>query len=206
MSAENRTKLESMGGEYWGIYNRAWFVGGPLATQRMIGLDSWLDGVSHYFHWAMSNLRHNRWRVEPNRVKLYGAIGDYPAGTFLRFAASCGTGNAVYFWPDDEPAPPGKSKSVASSMRLDSLSEGIDDYEYMEILKKAAEATAADSPMRRRYRRLHEELKHLVNKARIGGSYTHPNRAWTYFEIDPQTLEQFREQVALAIENGGLPR
>ena len=87
-------------------------------------------------------------------------------------------------------------------MRLDSLSEGIDDFEYMEILKSAAEAAAADSPVRTRYGQLTERLEDLIRQARIGGSYTHAKDAWTYFDIEPETLEQFRDEVARAIEAG----
>jgi len=199
-SLENRKRMEAKGIAYWGVYNRPWWVGVPLATQRLIGLDSWVDNVPVYFHWSLANLRRSDWRVEPRRVKWYGPVAGAPAGTFLRRYSCCGKGNAVYFWPDGEPVPEGMKKPVGSSIRLESLREGIEDYEYMEILKGLASKSVRDSWTRRAYQDLRKRLRELVEDARIDASWTHVSPAWCYFVIDPGELEGFRRDLAKAIE------
>jgi len=196
----NRRKMIEKGHQYWGVYNRAWFVGTPLATQRMIGFDSFVDNVPAYFHWSLSDLRHNRWKINPRRIKYMGAVAGCPAGTFLKYFEPCGMGNAIYFWPEDEPVPPGKLKPVASSIRLESLREGEEDYEYIEILKNAAATLPRDSSVRKRYHQLRNRLAMMVKKWNVGGSWTHALTQWGLFVVPPEELYEFRRQLGQTIE------
>ncbi|MAE64223.1 MAG: hypothetical protein CMJ18_08095 [Phycisphaeraceae bacterium] len=197
---QNRQWMRERGPTNWGVYNRPWFIGLPLAQQRVIPADSWLEGIDAYFHWSMSNLNSKRWRVEPRRLKFRGKVAGCPAGSFIRYYEIPGAGNAVYWWPDDEPLPAGRARAAVSSIRLESLREGLDDHAYLARLGAIADRAGAGSAAAASLAEVRRDLSALLTASRFNAAYPHDLRDWNFFVLDTAEWETLRRRAAGLIE------
>lgn len=137
-------------------YSPKWEIGfAPINFRIQPGFISQSLGLTGLLYWRV-----DLWTDDPwNKVQTY-AVGDnqYP-----------GEGMLVY--PGDAVGITG----VVPSMRLKWLREGVEDYEYMEILKRRGRGEFA-----------------LAVARNVGADWSH----WTH---DPAVLESARKQLAEAI-------
>ncbi|MBN1864756.1 MAG: DUF4091 domain-containing protein [Victivallales bacterium] len=93
------------------------------------------------------------------------------------------TGNGMYVWP----APDG---SLWPSLRLCAMRDGLEDYEYLALLRKQLDRLAVldgENPLIGKYRDLLDLDPEIMKSAEI----------WTH---DPQTLMKRRRELAAAVE------
>lgn len=103
-----------------------------------------------------------------------------------------GNGDGRLFYPPQSMAKgelADDKDEIVETIRLEMLREGIEDYEYLSILKKLIEKNAdkLDAPSRARYSKLLE----------IPETITHSMKEFSY---DPKFIRAHREKVAKAIE------
>ena len=189
ISAENWTRFQAQGTQNWGVYNRPWMIGYPLAISRAIGLDSWLHGYSVYFHYAVLIWGHNRW-LNPKHFS-----GQAP---FVTGMEPEGLGYAVYVWPDDEPLPPGESRPFAASLRLAAMRESAEDYEYLKMLSAAAAEGGEESAAGGRYRALCRRLESLLNEYNLGGD-VHGSETHGILVVPPDELYLLHRELGEAV-------
>jgi len=109
----------------------------------------------------------------------------------------------VYHWPADElgePLGPGHTnqRAWASSLRLETLRESAEDVEYFITLRDLADKSPADSPTRKLFSQLSEQLNRFLETGRT--PYTHN---WYYnYRLDEDELLALRRRVCEAIEQG----
>ena len=178
MSEANRKRFVSQGGTWWGPYNRYIHMRSPLAVPRLLALDCWLHGWSHYFHWAI------------------GESKAVPNGQFAE-----GFDFLVYPWlPRRGPWQPGRS-TVCSSIRVEALRESTEDFEYLKMLSEQANRLPADTPGGRKRRDLLERARSLIKKSslcddiRYGGSHS-------TFVVDGDELQNLRREIGRALQAG----
>jgi len=190
ISPENWARFQVQGTQNWGVYNRPWLIGYPLSISRAIGLDSWLQGYSVYFHYAVLIWGHNRW-LNPKHF-----FGGAP---FVTGTEPEGLGYAVYVWPDDEPLPPGESRSFAASLRLAAMRESAEDYEYLKMLSEAAAEAGEESLAYHRYDALRARLESLLKQYNLGGD-VHGSATHGILVVPPDELYALHRELGEAVE------
>ena len=199
MSEGNEERLKAQGTQIWGAYNRPWHVTMPLATPRMIGLDSWRLGYPCYFQWAIAKWGDNPW-LNPTYLRYSKqSTPGYPSGMFASGMFPAGMGTLVYPWPPDEPPAPDGRRYVAGSIRLEQLCEGIDDYEYARLLQERAEALPEGSADRLKLEALLKRLRAFVRDANRGGSYLHKVPEHGVMIVDAAAFEALRRAIGEAL-------
>ena len=113
------------------------FLDYPVFDSRIVGALSFLHGVDGMLYWCVnrewaSNLEiREQWPNAPWKAHIYHAH------TGARKYKN-GMGNLIY---------PGKEGRLHSSLRLENLRDGLEDYEYLHALRAAvARLAASDSP------------------------------------------------------------
>ena len=218
-----RKQFKERGVEYWGVYNRMPPIVLPLANARIMGLDSWEKGSAAYFQYASTDLQNHDFWINPMRFSYYSStLPGYPAHTFVRRLG--GIVSLAVPWPEDEPLPEPRSRPdgsqlimpvssgpdnvrfvparqdrpFAPSLRLEALRKSIDDYEYFEMLRKAAEGTPAESPVRKKYDDLRIRLKVLLEKSNLRTDLSGKDR--NMMIVDTDDLQGLRRDVARAVD------
>gem|GEM_PF-1923686 len=189
ISAVNLQRFREQGGAYWGAYNRPWFTGAPLWTTRVIGLDSFMRGASGYAHWAVTRWLNRPWVNGASSLRPAGANPDGGGSEFLFGVFAPGMDCIVYPWPaaGGPPRLP-TDATVVPSIRLETLEDGIDDYEYAALLaERAAQDTTAAA--------LLERLRGLVAAGNLGGDFTHQSPTHAVFVTDEAAFLALRSEI-----------
>ena len=220
-----RKRLTDHGVAYWGVYNRMGHIAHPMAKARVIGMDSWNRGCAGFFEHAIASRQSHDLMLNPKVYNYYspGPPG-YPPETFIR-EATPSSYLFVYPWPEDEPLPAkqtrpfdselirpvskgpgdvnfvpvGQNRPYASSLRLEALRESIDDYEYLQMLAKAAHEAPAGSAIRELHKTLQARLNALLKKANLNTHHSGSGES-SIFVIDSDALQNLRRDIGRAVE------
>jgi hypothetical protein len=148
---------------------------------RILGWLSWKNGVSGFEYWAANSWGDNLKRLGDKPYITTVEVESWKANTFGTYN---GDGYLVY---------PGPNGSVLSSIRLECLRDGIEDYEMLALLRErvnAAKAKGADVSA--------AEKLLAIGDAICRADLTQSPPAWVY-PSDPQRLLDARGQIAQAI-------
>jgi len=148
------------------------FVEYPAMDARIIGWLSWKLGVEGFEYWSVSSwgrcLRNMGSRRHVDRVE-----SKWNANSFGSYN---GDGYLCY---------PGPNRTLLSSIRLEALRDGIEDYEYLAILKRRLDARAG---------RAAKGARKLIE---ISDDVCREDLTFT---DDPKVLLEARRKIAEAIE------
>jgi len=162
--------------DYQGVHHRAW----PWIC--------WKYDLRGFLYWGIVNWDSDMWRPENAEIKKQLIRKDpkerWPLKAEWRTVLSSGDGYLLYPSPDGHPW---------SSVRLENIRDGIEDYEYFTILKRLADALAAKQPA--------GETSALVAQARklldVGGSLI---KFPEEYAVEPRAYLERREQIGKLIE------
>lgn len=155
----------------------------PAIDHRLLLWQNWKYDVTGFLYWGLCVWRDNlegdkRWP----EAKWNTATWRNQAG-----AAHNGDGQLIY---------PGPSRLPLSSIRLENLRDGIEDYEYFWLLRDA---------VRRLKRADAQRHRHLIAEAEkalaIDGAVV---KDLTHFTDDPRLLRKTRAAVARLIQRAGV--
>ena len=147
------------------------------AIERLLPLYAWKHGLLGYEYWGADWYTHNpvQWGIHTVHFE-----SDRPGHTF-RVRYPNADGYVVY--PDDQ-----LNKPVKSSVRLEAIRDGVEDYAYYTLLEKLAnEKDDADA------KKLLEDVKAMVFIPNAGG------RKSEHLLPQPERLSELRRQVGEAI-------
>lgn len=141
------------------------FIEYPLIDARIMPWIAFRVGATGFEYWEMfaswkNNLGNKSWWRNPR--------------TSWKLAKPHGDGLLIYPGPAGEPI---------SSLRLESLRDGIEDYEYLVLLSQQHNPEAI-------------ELLEKAKNSLVSGIVT--------YESDPNAILQLRKQIALAIEKANI--
>ncbi len=221
-----RKQLAQRGVAYWGVYNRMGHIADPLAKARIIGMDSWNRGCMGFFEHAVAGRQAHDLMLNP-KVYRYHDSGppEYPPQTFIR-EASPSSYLFVYPWPEDEPlpdtktprsdallirpvsagpgdvsfVPAGRDRPFASTLRLEAMREAIDDYEYLQMLQRAAQGAPAQSESRQRFESLRARLDALLKQANLDTHHSGSPES-SIFVVNSDALQRLRRDIGRAVES-----
>ena len=156
------------------------FVDFPVFDCRIIGTLSFLHNVDGLLYWRsnrewLSNLDcAPKWQEDKWRTYIFHiSTGDRKYRN--------GMGNLVY---------PGRNGELLPSLRLENLRDGLEDYEYLAMLKRLVAAGRRKCSASKELRKAEILLSVPAKVAQTVNSYSD----------DPVNLMRYREQVAHAIE------
>ncbi len=156
------------------------FIDYPLLDCRILPWLNWKYNIEAFLYWSANywgdqNLRGGRPEDKwPQRPWVSANFVDHSGAKYN------GDGHLIY---------PGPSGTALSSVRLEALRDGMEDYEYVWLLEKgiqALEMTDGDSE-------LAAEAKQWLEQQSVVTSFTE----WCH---DPEALMAAREQLASLIE------
>ena len=105
------------------------YIDRPAVYQRTIGWHSWMFGIDAFEHWSTNYFWRNTLEGKPISEKWPNSAWD--SRTFMDFH---GEGQLIY------PGPHGK---CIPSMRLEIFRDGLDDYEYLYLLRELVQKCEA---------------------------------------------------------------
>lgn len=161
----DRAKVEvaqRMGQDIWLYANILHGINKPAAYQRLVGWYLYSSGCSGYLFWSVNYWPHDPWTTPP------GPKDFYRRGALLYPNPSNG-----------QPLP---------SLRLEAIRRGFEDYQYLTLLREAAQQGRVDQVA---YGRVQEQV------AAIAGNLKNnkPTASW-------QELENLRIQMGSMIQQG----
>ena len=199
------------GAETW-VYLSMWprhphanaFIDYPALDRRIVFWQCWQQGISGFNYYAC-NLWQTNCTAEPDRqgdsrvhpdprareaIRAGKRWPEVPWNTYAGDGAIAGDGHLVY---------PGPNGELLSSIRLECISDGIEDYDYLALLRGLTDQVRAQDQSGEHadaIRRAEELL--AVNSALAAG--------FDRFTPDPEVLLRERRRVAEQIlELQGLP-
>lgn len=147
-----------------------YFITGRFVEPRLWEWLNWHNGVDETLYWAVNYWHDNQPGTSPlSREWVSNAVGKFN-----------GDGKLVY---------PGKDRQLLASIRLESIRDGIEDYEYLRLLQSAVEPLRNLSSARA----FVKEADELLSVKRV----IHSPIDWN---ADPQWLLDQRAKIAEAIE------
>jgi hypothetical protein len=149
-----------MGQDIWLYANILHGINKPAAYQRVVGWYLYSSGCSGYLFWSVNYWPHDPWTTRP------GPKDFYRRGTLLYPNPSNG-----------QPLP---------SLRLEAIRRGFEDYQYLILLREAAQQGRVDQVA---YGRIQEKV------AAIAGSLKNNNP-----KVSWQELENLRIQMGSMIQ------
>ena len=158
------------------------FLDYPVFDCRVIGTLSYLHGVEGVLYWCVNrewatNLDiRKQWPNAPWKSHIYHAHTG-------KRKYKNGMGNLIY---------PGRNGALLSSLRLENLRDGLEDYEYWCALhRSAARLEAQDTPAARALLRQARALQ--TTPPEVGQAI----KVWSH---DPQHLLKYRDRVGGMVE------
>ena len=186
-------ETQAKGGEIWTYYCTLaresapnFYIDCPAIYQRSIAWYSWMYGVDGFEHWSSNYYWRNVKKGKPMDEKWPNVPWD--SRTYYYFN---GEGQLVYPGPDGIPY---------SSVRLENFRDGMDDYEYLYILKELLikyEGNSTD-PELNEYRQLLYPEDYLLYKYPRKIKVTLENTL--RYPDQPERILDTREKIAKAIE------
>ena len=153
-----------------------YFLDYPVFDCRIIMTLSYMYKVKGILYWCINR----EWETNFNINKQWPNAAWKPYifhNTTKKRKYKNGMGNLVY---------PGKNGELLPSLRLENLRDGLEDYEYLMVLKKLS-AKTKDSKLRKQAEKL---LKVPANVATAADNYS----------SNPENLIKYRNKIALMIE------
>jgi Domain of unknown function (DUF4091) len=155
--------VQTLGNEIWSYTALAWNPKAPkwainfgsMNHRILPGFINQLYGMTGLLYWRVEDWSNDPW----NRIKRSDALPNYPSG------------EGMLLYPGDKV---GLTGAVAS-IRLKWLREGVEDYEYIQILKSLGRESIANDIVRS------------------------VAQDWYRWNKDPRVLEQARQRLAQAI-------
>lgn len=154
------------------------------AVERLLPHYCFHHGVRAYEFWGVA------WTTyDPYRFGWHSFIpqSDRP-GTRYWVRYPNGDGFLIY------PGKPIGYDGLVSSIRLEQAREGVEDYEYLSILKTVATKARPDDPRRKAAESILAKASQLATIPNAGGRYS------TKILPNPGMLEEIRKELAEAIE------
>lgn len=166
-SDKHLERIKKEGNQWWGIYNRPCGVVEPLANARLIGADSFFRGASHFC--AYLAYVPDIW-IDVRDMRGTGPNAGYERGEFVsQMSYDHGFATWVYPFPAWElDAADGPASLYASSLRLEALREGVEDYEYLKLLREMLQAPEVARRAQYRATVLLEKMQALIRKSALG--------------------------------------
>lgn len=167
LSPKSLERLKKDRQEWWGRYNRPCGVTDPLANARLIGADSFFRGTPHYC--AYFAYIPEIW-IDARDMSGVAANAGYPSGEFVaRMGYDHGFATWVYPFPAWELKSAGAPEPLyASSLRLEALREGVEDYEYLKLVQQIGRIRQTPEQSRNRVSQLLGEMQKLIKESAIG--------------------------------------
>jgi len=179
--------LEKQGKEFWWYSADIplkpypnFFLDYPVFDNRIIMTLSYMYNVKGVLYWCINR----EWSTN------FDIKGQWPGKRWKPYIINCftkkrqfknGMGNYVY---------PGRDGRILPSLRLENLRDGIEDYEYLMILKKRVAVTKARQGNTALVKQAEKLLKVPANVAVAVDSYS----------ANPENLLKYRNNVASMIE------
>jgi hypothetical protein len=161
------------------------FVDYPATDPRVIFWMNWKYRVPGFLYWTINRWHANLQGREPAIQKQIDAGKRWPEVPWRTQTAASfnGDGHLVY---------PGLGGRLLSSIRLESIRDGIDDYEYFHLLdtlvKQAEKNSKVDKTLLERAKKLLEVKPEVVTSR-------------TDFTTDPKVMLDARRELAETIES-----
>jgi len=149
----------------------------PALDHRILFWLAWKNRIDGFFYWGLNHwTRHRRVKenVEPDPAKRWPNRPWFPVGW--------GDGYLIYPGPDGRPL---------SSIRLEAIRDGLEDYEYLYLLRQRVEALKAHATEAQRA--WITEAEALLRLDEIAGDVFHYTRS-------PRQLLRYRERLARLLE------
>jgi hypothetical protein len=186
-------ETQARGGEIWTYFCTLaresapnFFIDCPAIYQRSIAWYCWMYGVDGFEHWSTTYFWRNVQKGKPMDQKWPNVPWD--SRTYYYFN---GEGQLIYPGPDGIPY---------SSVRLENFRDGMDDYEYLYLLREVLskyESNTAD-PELKAFRQLLYPEDYLLYKYPRKIKVTLENTI--RYPDQPERILQNREKIAKAIE------
>jgi hypothetical protein len=151
----------------------------PAIDHRLLLWQNWKYGVNGFLYWGL-----NTWRDNLAGEKRWPEAKWNPA-TWRndQGKAHNGDGQLVY---------PGPERMPLSSIRLENLRDGIEDYEYLWLLRDSVSKLRKTDAARHQALIAEAEKALVIDEAVV--------KDLTHFTEDPQVLRQARARIARLIE------
>ncbi len=186
-------ETQAKGGEIWTYFCTLaresapnFFIDCPAIYQRSIAWYCWMYGVDGFEHWSSNYFWRNVKKGEPLDRKWPNVPWD--SRTYYYYN---GEGQLVY---------PGPDGATYSSVRLENFRDGMEDYEYLFMLREllSAPGNDADNPELNAYRQLLKPEDYLLikNPRKIKVTLENTLR----FPDQPELILERRNMIASAIE------
>jgi hypothetical protein len=161
----------------------------PALDHRILFWLTWKNRVDGFFYWGLNHWTRHR-RVKENLVlsEAEGVEPD-PAQRWPNrpwFPAGWGDGYLIYPGPDGRPL---------SSIRLEVIRDGLEDYEYLYLLKQRVEARKAKKQATPHDLAWMAEAEAFLRLDGVAGDVFHYTRS-------PCQLLRYRERLARLLEAG----
>ena len=156
------------------------FIDQPAIDHRILFWQAWQRHATGFLYWRV-NYWHGMLPLEPGQA-LWPEVewDNEKLATYTEFKVN-GDGWLIY---------PGEDFEPLSSIRMECVRDGIEDYEYLWLLRDLIDRVRADGRQDRRV----VEAERLLT---VGGELS---ESFTSFTKDPQQIAQRRLQIAQAIE------
>jgi Glycoside hydrolase 123, catalytic domain/Carbohydrate binding domain len=185
VSAATMNQIRARGAKIWFTTDGQMCLDTPYcAIERLLPHYAFRYGAEAYEFWGIAWLTH-----DPYRFGWHAYIDqtDQPGQSYwIRYPN--GDGFLLY------PGKPIGHAGPVRSIRLEQAREGLEDYEYLELLRSLASRAKSANKDTSRARRAFEEADRLVPIPSAGGRYS------TKILPDPEALYRVRQEVAEAIE------
>ncbi|MBI3922975.1 MAG: DUF4091 domain-containing protein [Armatimonadetes bacterium] len=149
-------------------YPNIWGIDYRGVDHRMVYWQLWRYGLTGTLYWQVAFWQQNVWE---NPMSYPGGNGD----------------GSLYYWPDGEHATTGsdgRPDTPVNSIRLELTRDGIEDYDYLALLQKAAlNAKGRDA----------DEARELLDVSDLTTSFSQ-------FTTDPRQLSARRGRIGALIE------
>ncbi|MFH0964408.1 MAG: hypothetical protein V2A58_10400 [Planctomycetota bacterium] len=196
VSPDSFQRILKEGNQWWGSYNRPCFMSQPLANTRLLGVESFFRGSSHYCTYFLAYPE--IWIDTADHYPVPANAG-YPYGEFIEGAR---LDNSFFSWvypypswepvSGSDPAPP-----FVPSLRLVALREAVEDYEYLRLLAEVDKTQRNDAQGGRPARDLLEEMQSLVRQSVRDDRQMHAQGV--FFVADPVRFYELRRRIGREI-------
>ncbi|MEN6547505.1 MAG: glycoside hydrolase domain-containing protein [Armatimonadia bacterium] len=184
-STEKMQKLTAQGDTIWFTTDGQMCTDTPYAAiERLLPHYAFKYGARAYEFWGIDWLTYNPYEFGWHAyIHQSGEPGKF---TWVRYPS--GDGFLAY------PGKPIGHEGPVTSIRLEQAREGMEDYEYLWLLKDLADKAKPGAPTEKAAREALQEASGLVDFPSAGGRYS------TKILPDPEAVYRLREKVAGAIE------